>query len=114
MFGQPLRQLLVSARISMAFGLALSVGSIADAQTTAPRTAAKAKAKGTETPKTPLDLNKATAKEMEAVLPGYEAAKKDPRLAKAIEMRKLALAKSNAVKRRKPSKFSSEVMLALA
>jgi hypothetical protein len=29
-------------------------------------------------------------------------------------MRKLALAKSNAVKRRKPSKFSSEVMLALA
>ena len=51
---------------------------------------------------------------MEAVLPAYESAKKDPRLAKAIEMRKLALAKSNAVKRRKPSKFSSEVMLALA
>jgi hypothetical protein len=51
---------------------------------------------------------------MEAVLPGYEGAKKDPRLAKAIEMRKLALAKSNAVKSRKPSKFSSEVMLTLA
>ena len=30
---------------------------------------------------------------MEAVLPAYEAAKKDPRLAKAVEMRKVALAK---------------------
>jgi hypothetical protein len=49
---------------------------------------------------------------MEAVLPAYEAAKKDPRLAKAIEMRKLALTKSNAMK--KPSKLSSESALALA
>ena len=49
---------------------------------------------------------------MDAVLPAYEAAKKDPRLAKAIEMRKLALAKSNAMK--KPSKLSSESALVLA
>jgi hypothetical protein len=32
---------------------------------------------------------------MEAVLPAYETAKKDPRLAKAVEMRKLALAKAS-------------------
>jgi type IV secretory pathway TrbD component len=33
---------------------------------------------------------------MKAVLPAYEAAKKDPRLAKAVEMRKLALAKGSS------------------
>jgi hypothetical protein len=49
---------------------------------------------------------------MEAILPAYEEAKKDPRLAKAIEMRKLALAKSNVIK--KDSKPSFEGALALA
>jgi hypothetical protein len=33
---------------------------------------------------------------MEAVLPAYEAAKKDPRLARAVEMRKSALAKGSS------------------
>jgi hypothetical protein len=43
---------------------------------------------------------------MEAVLPAYEAAKKDPRLVKAAQMRKLALAKalSKSGKTRKPAK----------
>jgi hypothetical protein len=53
---------------------------------------------------------------MEAVLPAYEAAKKDPRLAKAVELRKLALAKASSKLDNigKPTKAPSEGALALA
>jgi hypothetical protein len=52
---------------------------------------------------------------MEAVLPAYEAAKKDPRLAKAVEMRKVALAKgSSNEKTTGRSKAPSEGALASA
>jgi hypothetical protein len=53
---------------------------------------------------------------MEAVLPAYEAAKKDPRLAKAVELRKLALAKASSKLENigKSTKARSEGALALA
>ena len=52
---------------------------------------------------------------MEAVLPAYEAAKKDPRLAKAVEMRKVALGKeSSNEKTSGRSKARSEGALASA
>ena len=52
---------------------------------------------------------------MEAVLPAYEAAKKDPRLAKAVEMRKAALAKGlSNEKISGRSKARSESVLASA
>jgi hypothetical protein len=52
---------------------------------------------------------------MEAVLPAYEAAKRDPRLAKAVELRKLGLAKalSKLENISKPTKARSEGALSL-
>jgi len=52
---------------------------------------------------------------MEAVLPAYEAAKKDPRLAKAVEMRKVALGKESSTEKTSGrSKARSEGALASA
>jgi hypothetical protein len=51
---------------------------------------------------------------MEAVLPEYETAKKDPRLVKAVELRKLALATSKAGKTKDPAKQRFEGTPALA
>jgi integrase len=51
---------------------------------------------------------------MNAVLPAYEAAKRDPRLAKAVEMRKLALATSKALKTKEPARQQFEGAPALA
>lgn len=43
---------------------------------------------------------------MAAVLPAYEAAKKDPRLAKAVEARKLSLASSKSRSGRKKQQIN--------